>query len=149
MLTRRLTLLGIAAVVLGACSSSGATTASTPAPATTAAATTSAAPTTAAPTTAAPTTAAPVAGASTTAVVNSGTVALVSSALVAKTGGKLAAADATCIATGLLAKYDLTQLSAMQSGVVPADVAAATAVVIEGCVGAERTAEVGAMLTAS
>jgi hypothetical protein len=137
MRTRRLALLGIAAAIgLGACSSSGATTATTSAPAPTAAATTTVAPATTAPKTPATTTAAAAQAAG----------ALLSQALVTQTGGKLAATDATCIATGLLTKYDLTQLAAMQSGPVPADVTAATAVVIEGCVGADRVAEVAAQL---
>jgi hypothetical protein len=138
---RRLPLLGIvAAFVLGACSSSGATTTSTtplaPAPTTEATTTTSTAPSTAAATT--------VAG--TPAAASEATVALVSQGLVAQTGGKLPAADATCIAAGLLAKYDLAQLAAMQSGAVPAEAVAATTVIIEGCVGADRAAEVNALL---
>jgi hypothetical protein len=148
MLTRRLSLLGIAAAfVLGACSSSGAaTTAVTTVPATAAATTTIAAPvTTAAPTT----TAAAVTSATTTATANSATVTLISQALVTKTGGKLSATDATCIATGLLGKYDLSQLAAMQTAPVTAEVAAVTAVVIETCVGPDHAAEVSALLAAS
>jgi PBP1b-binding outer membrane lipoprotein LpoB len=149
MLTRRLPLLGIAAAfVLGACSSSGAsTTATTPAPATTAAPVT-AAPTTAAPTTTALATAAPSTSAAANAAANPAT-ALVSQALVSKTGGKLALADATCIAAGMLAKYDLSQLAAMQTTPISAEVAAATAVIIETCVGADRAVEVGTLLAGS
>ncbi|MDQ1424073.1 MAG: hypothetical protein QOD72_1571 [Acidimicrobiaceae bacterium] len=144
MPTQRQLLLGmIAAFVLGACSSSGATpTAATPA--TAAATATSAAPTTAAPTATAPTTSAPGVPAAPTDAI----VAVVSQGLVAKTGGKLPATDATCIAAGLLAKYDLGQLAAMQSGPVPAEVAAITAVVIQGCVGVDRVGEVSAWLAA-
>jgi hypothetical protein len=143
MPTRRLSLLGFAAVlVLGACSSSSATpTAATSAPTTGAAPTTSAAPTTAAATTAFPTT-----PAAATAAANDATITLVSQGIVAQTGGKMLVADATCIATGLLAKYDIAQLAAMQSAPVSSEVVAATAVIVEDCVGPERAAEVGALL---
>lgn len=143
MPTRRLLLLGIAAFVLGACSSSDATTtAVTPAPATVAATTTSAAPTTV------PTTAAAVSPATSTVAATNATVTLISQALVAQTHGKLSVTDATCIATGLLAKYDITQLAAMQSGPVSAEVTTATGVIIGACIGTERAAEVGALLAA-
>jgi hypothetical protein len=141
MQIRRLSLLGLAAACfLGACSSSGATT---PTTAVMAEATTT---TSAAPTTAAPATAAPITPGSATAAATEATAALVSNALVAQSGGKLSATDATCLASGLFAKYDLSQLTTMQSGAASPEAAAATAAVIVGCVGADRAAELGAML---
>ena len=71
---------------------------------------------------------------------------LLSQALTAQTGGKLPPADATCISAGLLAKYDLAQLAALQNGPVPAEVTTAMATVIEECVGADRVVEVATLL---
>jgi hypothetical protein len=84
----------------------------------------------------------------TTAAVADATVAVVSQALVAQTGGKVSATDATCIASGLLAKYTIPELAAMQTGPISADAAAATSAVIADCVGPDRAAEVGALLAA-